>query len=143
MLSQCSFAVTGYLRPASEIRKSSRLFGDGHAAYDRVRRASLSCHGDSVMRYRILFTLLSLLTAATLAMAQGEPAKNAKPFDDKADASAALKTALQRAKKDNRRVLILWGDNANEECVLLNKSFTTDAGLRRKKLYEYDLVTIA
>lgn len=102
------------------------------------------------MRWRIGWTLVSVLTAAVLVAAQGNPpGKVAKPkaapppFDEKADAKADLHAALQRAKKDNRRVLIAWGDHANEWCVLLHKSFTTDAALRRKRLYEYELITIA
>jgi thiol-disulfide isomerase/thioredoxin len=91
-----------------------------------------------------------VLATAVLAAAQGiPPAKDAKatagqrPFDEKTDAKAALQTALQRAKKDNRRVLIEWGDNSSEWSVLLHKSFSADAGLRRKRLYEYELITIA
>jgi len=77
------------------------------------------------------------------------PAQDAKvtagqrPFDERADSTAALQMALQRAKKDNRRVLIEWGDNSSDWCVLLHKSFNADAGLRRKRLYEYELITIA
>src|SRR5438309_1206587 len=105
---------------------------------------------DFAMKKKICATLVAVLTAAVFATAQGiPPAKDPKakadqqPFNEKADAKAVLQTALQRAKKDNRRVLIEWGDNSSEWCVLLHKSFTTDAGLRRKRLYEYELITIA
>ena len=101
------------------------------------------------MRLRICLMLISVLTTAVLAGAQGTPpAKDSKakaeqgPFDEKADAKAALQTALQRAKKDNRRVLIEWGHNANDGCVLLHKSFKTHAGLSRKRLYEFELIAI-
>src|ERR1017187_1913945 len=99
------------------------------------------------MRLRICFALVSVLTTAVLATAQGTPpTKDAKakadqrPFDEKADAKSALQTALQRAKKDNRRVLIEWGDNSSDWYVLLHKSFNTDAGLSRKRLYEFELI---
>jgi thiol-disulfide isomerase/thioredoxin len=100
------------------------------------------------MRLRICLTLVSALTVAILAAAQeNAPAKDAKadqrPFDEEADAKKALQTALQRAKKDNRRVLIEWGDSTNDWCVLLHKSFTAEAGLHKKRLYEYELITIA
>ena len=99
------------------------------------------------MRWMICLTLVSVLTAAGLATAQGDPpAKDSKakadqrPFAEKADAKAALQAALQRAKKDNRRVLIEWGDNSSDWWV--NKSFANNAELRRKRLYEYELITI-
>jgi thioredoxin-related protein len=101
------------------------------------------------MRPRICVTLLSVLMAVVLTTAQGNtPAKDSKgkadqgPFDEKADAKAVLQTALQRAKKDNRRVLIEWGTNSSDWSVLLHKSFATDAEIRRKRLYEYELITI-
>jgi len=91
----------------------------------------------------------STTTATGLAAAQGDPpAKDLKvkadqrPFDEKADAKAVLQAALQGAKKDNRRVLIEWGDNSSDWCILLHKSFTSNAELRRKRLYEYELITI-
>ncbi len=101
------------------------------------------------MRWTICVTLASVLMATGLATGQGDPpAKDSKakpdqrPFDEKADAKAVLQAALQRAKKDNRRVLIEWGDNSSDWCVLVHKSFTTNAELRRKRLYEYELITI-
>ena len=102
------------------------------------------------MRLKICFTLVTVLMAGALATAQeNPPAKDSKakldqrPFNEMADAKAVLQTALQRAKKDNRRVLIEWGDNSSEWCVLLHGSFNLDAGLSRKRLYEYELITIA
>jgi thioredoxin-related protein len=96
---------------------------------------------------------LALVVAGALLVfpaAGGDPpAKDAKgktadkgPYNEKADAKADLQAALQRAKKDNRHVLIQWGGNWCSWCVLLHKKFTTDAELRRKLLYEYDVVAI-
>jgi thioredoxin-related protein len=97
------------------------------------------------MHHRICLTLVLVLALAVLPAAAGDPpAKGADkgPYNEKADAKAELQAALQRAKKDNRQVLIQWGGNWCEWCVLLHKKFTTDPELRRKLLYEYELITI-
>ncbi len=111
-------------------------FGDGDKkvddgkpdpSADRKRSAdNLKKLAGAMHEYHEVKILVSLLTSAAVAVAQGNPpAKDSKvkaeqrPFDEKVDAKAVLQTALQRAKKDNRRVLIAWGDNANEWCVLI------------------------
>jgi thioredoxin-related protein len=88
-------------------------------------------------------TLVLVWSLAVLpTTAQPPKGTDKQPYNEKADAKADVQAALQRAKKDNRRVLIQWGGNWCEWCVLLHKKFTTDPELRRKLLYEYDLVTI-
>jgi thioredoxin-related protein len=101
------------------------------------------------MRRLMCLSILSLLSAAVFGLAQEQPSKASKgkaeppPFSEKADAKAELQKALQRAKKNNRRVLIFWGEDSSESCALLHKTLTTDAGLRRKRLYEYESINIA
>src|SRR5262249_33777364 len=101
---------------------------------------------EQAMISRMRLTLVLVLAAAVLPTTDGFPqdpkGKDQKPYNEKADAKADLQAALKHAKKDNRRVLIQWGGNWCDWCVLLHKKFSTDAGLRRELLYEYDLVTI-
>jgi thioredoxin-related protein len=96
------------------------------------------------MLHRICVTLALGLALAVLPAAAAQPGKDADkgPYNEKADAKADVQAALQRAQKDNRRVLIQWGGNWCSWCVLLHQKFTTDQELRRKLLYEYELVTV-
>src|SRR6476620_2942734 len=90
------------------------------------------------MRFMLVFTFL-ICASTVCAQRNADPVR----FDEKADAKSALQKALARAKKNNRRVLIHWGADTSEWCVALDKSFATDAALRRKRLYEYEWVNIA
>ncbi len=63
-------------------------------------------------------------------------------YDEQADASKDIAAALARAKENNRRVLIQWGANWCAWCVKLDRCFKDDGGVRRKLLYEYDLVHV-
>jgi thiol:disulfide interchange protein len=71
-------------------------------------------------------------------------AKPTRPpiYDDTADAEAQIGAALAKAKRENRRVLIQWGANWCGWCHLLHDCFTTDPTVRRKMMYEYDLVLV-
>ena len=48
--------------------------------------------------------------------------------------------ALARAKSGNRRVLIVWGRNDSAESVRLHALLAKDPALKKKLLYEYDVV---
>ncbi len=63
-------------------------------------------------------------------------------YDEKADAEADIAAALAKAKQNNRRVLIQWGANWCGWCYELEECFTKDRDVRRKLLYEYDLVHV-
>lgn len=86
---------------------------------------------------------------ATPAPQPGAPAaqpatKPAKPatYDEKADAKAQITSALAKAKKENRRVLVQWGANWCGWCHKLHGTFTGDAKTKRVLMYEYDLVLV-
>ena len=71
--------------------------------------------------------------------------QDAKPkviYDEQADAREQIAEALERAKKENRRVLIQWGANWCGWCHLLHNTFKKDKAVRRKLQYEYDVVLI-
>lgn len=92
-------------------------------------------------------TLLALLPLFALPCA---PAQEAKPapapqvqvYDEKADAKADVDAALARAKRENKRVLIQWGANWCVWCRALHEIAGKDAGLRKKLLYEYEVVRV-
>ncbi|MCZ6835832.1 MAG: thioredoxin family protein [Planctomycetota bacterium] len=63
-------------------------------------------------------------------------------YDEQADAEFQIKQALNRAKKENRRVLIQWGAIWCGWCYLLHDHFKEDKEVARKLLYEYDVVLV-
>jgi thioredoxin-related protein len=74
------------------------------------------------------------------APAQKQPRKNI--YDESADAKEQIAAALARAKKENRRVLIQWGANWCGWCHLLHDCFEKNGDVRRKLLYEYEVVLV-
>ncbi|MEZ6096094.1 MAG: thioredoxin family protein [Pirellulaceae bacterium] len=63
-------------------------------------------------------------------------------YDEEADATHDIETALAKAKKENRRVLIQWGANWCGWCYLLHDLMDKDAAIRRELMYEYDVVLV-
>lgn len=93
-----------------------------------------------------LSALLGLVALSAPAQDAKSPAKAEKPksqpYNEKADAKADIQAALAKAKKENRRVLIQWGGNWCSWCILLSDRLKSDVALRRKLLYEYDVVHV-
>jgi thiol-disulfide isomerase/thioredoxin len=81
---------------------------------------------------------------ATPPAAQKKPEKKKRDpiYDEKADANAQIAAALAKAKTENRRVLIQWGANWCGWCYRLHDHFEKNKDVRRKLLYEYDLVLV-
>ncbi len=67
------------------------------------------------------------------------PSVQDKPFSDKPD----IDGALAKSKTENRRVLIVWGSNDSDESKSLSALLGKDAALKKKLLYEYDVVRAA
>lgn len=92
------------------------------------------------------FSLASVPMAATAqvsaAPGAAQPEQPKPIYDEQADASKQIEAAVARAKKENRRVLIQWGANWCSWCRVLHNTFQTDAKIRRKLLYEYDVVYV-
>jgi len=63
-------------------------------------------------------------------------------YDEKANAKELIDTALVKAKRENRRVLIQWGGNWCSWCILLHDRFKSDKDLAKTLRYEYDVVYI-
>lgn len=97
--------------------------------------------------------VMSVLSTVTLGDPPGaEPAPTVRPtqpaaskpkiYDESADAKQMIATALARAKKENRRVLVQWGGNWCPWCIRLHELFKSDAKIARVLMYEYDVVYI-
>ncbi|KAA3611483.1 MAG: thioredoxin family protein [Planctomycetota bacterium] len=79
----------------------------------------------------------------TFAATFGQETKSEKSvYDEKADAGKQISAALAKAKRNNSRVLIQWGANWCGWCVKLDHTMQTDGKLRRKILYEYEVVKV-
>jgi hypothetical protein len=76
------------------------------------------------MNFLILATVLALQEA---------------PFPD-ADPASAIAAARIRAAENNRKVLVLWGTNESARSKEMAALLTSDKGLKKLLLYEYDLV---
>jgi len=71
-----------------------------------------------------------------------EPQAKPQVYDEAADARADLTTALARAHKENKRVLVQWGANWCGWCVKLHELCKSDAQLALKIRYEYEVVRV-
>src|SRR4051812_35695588 len=63
-------------------------------------------------------------------------------YDENAVGSEQIASALARAKRENRRVLVQWGANWCHWCVLLSDFQKTNGKVSKEILYEYDVVKI-
>jgi thiol-disulfide isomerase/thioredoxin len=94
--------------------------------------------------------LSGAVLASSAAMAQETPPaeqaqeekKAPQVYDEQADAREQIAAALERAKKDNTRVLIQWGGNWCGWCIMLDRLMREDAEIARKVLYEYEVVHV-
>ncbi len=99
--------------------------------------------------YRLLWCL-SLLLAPALSAANDPPeGKEDKPapkkvplYDPKADAKTQLDAAIKKAKRDSRRVLVMFGFEGCGWCHRLNGLFAKDADIHKLLADEYVLVKV-
>jgi len=71
-----------------------------------------------------------------------KPPKRAAIYDERADAQQQIAAALERAKKENTRVLLQWGFNSCHWCHLMHSTFKSDPAIRKKLSYEYEVVLV-
>ena len=81
--------------------------------------------------------VLFLVLAASLRLPAAEeesPQEKKRPdiYDEKASAEDQIESALARAKRERRRVLIQWGANWCGWCHLLHERMKSDPDLQRK-----------
>ncbi len=79
--------------------------------------------------------------AGSQPTAASKPA-NAAIYDENADAKKDIAAAMARAKKDNKRVLLMFGGNWCGWCRKLHGLFGSDPDVSRALLYEYELVMV-
>jgi thioredoxin-related protein len=63
-------------------------------------------------------------------------------YDTKAQPREQIKAALEKARHDHKRVLIMYGGNWCGWCHKLHDTLKKDQGLARTLLYEYEMVLI-
>ena len=93
-------------------------------------------------------TLLRLPAGASAEQSRGDkPAAQpqaAKPaiYDTTADAKTQIAAALAKAKRENQRVLVMFGGNWCGWCHKLHELFKKDRTIGKALLYEYQLVLV-
>lgn len=92
------------------------------------------------MKHSILPILISALALLTLngAVAQAERAI----YDEEADGKEQIAKALEKAKKEDKRVLIIWGANWCGWCHRLDDAMRGDAKVRELLATHYVLIHI-
>lgn len=63
-------------------------------------------------------------------------------YDEKADPVKDITRARERARKDNRNVVLMWGENNCEFCVHLHRLYHDDPRIRQLMETEYELVKV-
>lgn len=96
--------------------------------------------GGIVMKHSHIFVLLVLLVAAINLNASAQVQEPI--YDENADAHALVAQALDRAKADNKRVLIQWGGNWCGWCYKLHDLLKQDEAIAKILSYEYELVMV-
>ena len=94
-----------------------------------------------------LVAILILLVFEEPVMGQetetGKPKKQViAVYDVEANASADIEKAVARARKNNTRVLVVYGGNWCGWCIKLDEFFKKDRTVARTIRYEYELVKV-
>lgn len=98
-----------------------------------------------IMSIFLVYIMSMPLTASTFSRTfsqQETEGETSDIYDEAADAKLDIAAALNRAKKENKRVLIQWGANWCGWCRILHKLFQEDKTIARKLLYEYELIMV-
>jgi thioredoxin-related protein len=100
---------------------------------------------------RALGATLVLCLTHGVACAQDQAPAQAKPttaakkpsiYDKSADTQTQLAKAMQTAKKDDKRILVMFGGDWCGWCHKLHELFASDAEIRKILSYEYVLVMV-
>jgi thioredoxin-related protein len=101
---------------------------------------------------RLLGAVLVLAIGAAGAFAQQKsatktdkpsgPAKRASIYDKTADAKAQVEKAAERAKRENKRILVMFGGDWCGWCHKLHELFASNSEIRKTLSYEYELVMV-
>src|SRR5262249_32314170 len=100
---------------------------------------------------RAFGTLLVFCLSSTAALAQNQAPAPAKPttaaskpsiYDKSADTAAQLAKSIEKAKQDDKRIVVMLGGDWCGWCHKLHELFTSDAEIRKILSYEYVLVMV-
>jgi thiol-disulfide isomerase/thioredoxin len=89
-------------------------------------------------RIPVLGLLLVLAAGAGQAVAQ----KKEDIYDPNANAKAVVASAVEKAKKDHKRVLLMWGGNWCGWCFKLHDVLKTDRASAKLLGDEYELIMV-
>ena len=96
-------------------------------------------------RHLVIATIVSCVACCTTTtysfQDEASPAR-AELYDVNADAASDINAALERAGRENRRVLVQWGAEWCGWCHKLSDLFKDDRAIARLLRYEYDLVRV-
>jgi thiol-disulfide isomerase/thioredoxin len=76
------------------------------------------------------------------AKAAQENAKKVTIYDESADAKQQIAAALEKASRNNHRVLIQWGGNWCHWCIKLHELMASDANLKKALADNYEVVLV-
>ena len=101
----------------------------------------------SLCRFLAVALVFSLSAATALAQDTAAPAKPttaAKPsiYDKGADTQAQIEKAKTTARRDDKRILVMFGGDWCGWCHKLHELFASDAQIRKTLSYEYVLVMV-
>jgi thiol:disulfide interchange protein len=94
-----------------------------------------------------MLTALALSLCAALPQTpaiplQKPPQERPQIYDESADGAAQIAAALERAQRNETRVLIQWGANWCGWCHKLHELFEKNPEVHKELLYEYEVVLI-
>ncbi|MAW76833.1 MAG: hypothetical protein CMJ95_05500 [Planctomycetes bacterium] len=100
-------------------------------------------------RTKILLPMGILILLVLAVPVTGQEPEAKKPekqviavYDIEANASTDIAQAVARAKKNNKRVLVVYGGNWCGWCVKLDEFFKKDRTVARTVRYEYEVVKV-
>jgi thiol-disulfide isomerase/thioredoxin len=99
-------------------------------------------------RFARMFWAATILIGAATGTGRADDAKpeagkaRAKIYDPKADANAQVSAAASKARRENKRVLLMFGGDWCGWCHKLHALFQSDGEIRKLLLYEYELVMV-
>ncbi len=94
------------------------------------------------MARSLMFGAALLAAALPLSLSAQDGKASKKIYDETADARVELAKACEKAGRDNKRVLVMFGGNWCGWCHKLHAVFEQDAKVRRTLSYEYEVLLV-
>ena len=97
------------------------------------------------MLRKLTLALIVVFSFTATLKSQAPDSSSPKPepiFESTTDVSKQIDLALVKTRKENRRVLVLWGRNDSEQCIAFHKSLVGNRDIGKTLRYEYDVVRV-